>query len=176
MITFACGLTSRPEELFDFICRKAATQIAQCGIKRFEDEHFKPTDRPHSYAVNRNLENDLYRLEKFMQESTMKQLGKSFIPKIQNRHICLRENGNDPVLSKVYIFGDVSAIFCQDPKFQSCVNSDDDNKELRYVIGIKDAAWFLPICAIIQKLWELKPIRISRVYSPDMYLRGKRNS
>ena len=176
VITFVCGLTSRPDELCDFICRKAATQMTQDGIKRFEDENFRPTDRLHSYMVNCHLEKDLYRLKKFMQEIVMKQSDRNFIPKIQNRHVCLyqtAENCTNPMLSKVYIFGNVSGIFCQDPKYQSHVNSDDDNKQLRYVIGIKDMECFQPICSIIQKLRELNQIHITRVYSPYMCLEEK---
>ena len=59
VITFVCGLTSRPDELFDFISRKAATQVAKRTIKRFEDKHFRPTVGIHALTVNRNLENDL---------------------------------------------------------------------------------------------------------------------
>ena len=175
VITFVCGLTSRPEELLEFICRKAATQVAKRSVKRSEDTHLLPLGIGEfpTRRVYRNLANDLHRLEKFMKEIATKQSDRSFIPKIQNRHICLyqtRENFTDPVLSKVYIFGNVSTIFCQDPKYQSHMNSDDDNKQLRYVIGINNPAWFQPICSIIQKLRESNQIHISRVYSHYMCL------
>ena len=99
----------------------------------------------------------------------MKQSDRSFIPKIQNRHMYVfikpEKIVTDPVLSKVYIFGNESAIFCQDPRYQS-----DDNKQLRYVIGIKDSACFQPICSLIQKLRESNQIHITRVCIPAMWL------
>ena len=133
VITFVCGLTSRPDELFEFISRKAATQVAKSTIKLFEDKQFTRIGIGgiHAFTVKSIVENDLYRLEKFMKEIATKQSDRSFIPEIQNRHLCLyqtRENFTDPMLSKVYIFGDVSAMFCQDPKYQSHVNSDDDKE------------------------------------------------
>ena len=164
VITFVCGLTSRPDELFEFISRKAATQVAKSTIKLFEDKQFTRIGIG-TFTVYRNL-------EKFMKEIATKQSDRSFIPEIQNRHLCLyqtRENFTDPMLSKVYIFGDVSAMFCQDPKYQSHVNSDDDNKH-RYVIGIRGMECFQPICSLIQKLRESNQIHITRVYSPDMCL------
>ena len=170
VITFVCGLTSRPDKLFEFISRKAASQIAKRGIKRFEIGQLDAIQAEYDSGY------DLYRLEKFMKEIATKQSDRSFIPKIQNRHVCLYQTGEnftDPVLSKVYIFGNVSGIFCQDPKYQSHVNSDDDNKQLGYVIGIKDIECFQPICSIIQKLRELNQIHIIRVYSRYMCLEEK---
>ena len=179
VIAFVCGLTSRPDELIDFICRKAAKQIAEGGIKRFEDEHFRPIDGIHSFTVitvNHNLENDLYRLEKSMKEIALKQSDGKFIPRIRNNHLCLfdaSENCIDLLLSKVYMFGEVSAIFCQDPAYYNAhmnTAGADDNDKLRYVIGVKEMACLQPIYSIIQKLRESKPIHITRLYSPDLYL------
>ena len=167
VITFVCGLTSRPDELFEFISRKAATL--------FEDKHSTPIAIGWIDAVTayRNMQNDLCQLEKFMKEIATKQSDRSSIPKIQNRHVCLYQTGEnftDPVLNKVYICG--NAIFCQDPKYQSHMNSDDD-KEHRYVIAFNDSACFQPICSLIQKLRESNQIHITRVYSPDMCLEEK---
>ena len=176
VIAFACGLTSQPDELFDFICRKAAEQIAKGGIKRFKEEHFGPTDSVQVHTVNRNLENDMYRLEKFVEEIALKQSDIKFIPRIWNNHLCLfdaSENYRDLLLSKVYIFGKMSAIFCQDPAYYN-VHMDtagaDDNDKLRYVIGIKETAHLQPICSIIRQLRQSKPIHITRLYSPNLYL------
>ena len=100
----------------------------------------------------------------------MKWSDRSFAPIIQNNYMCLfddTENFTDLLVSKVYIFRNESAIFCQDPGYTKIAGDDD---KLRYIIGVRGMDDLQPICAMIQKLRESNHIQITRVYSPELYL------